>query len=346
MCLYPKLIQNRKYIANKKNGGIIPAVRDDRVLAVPIGCGRCMECKKKKAREWQVRLLEDVRHNKNGKFVTLTFNNESIKELAKECEGATGYDLDNEIATLGIRRFLERWRKDNKKSIRHWLVTELGHEGTENIHIHGIVWTDKDIKEVEKHWKYGYIWAGTYVSEKTVNYIIKYIHKQDADHKEYKSKILTSAGIGSEYIIRNDSKNNKYKKGETKEYYKTRSGHKIGLTMYWRNKIYTEEEKEKLWLEKLDQQVRWVGGEKIDVSINEDEYYKTVEWYRNKAKRLGYQNDIIDWSRKKYEEDRRLMLTRKRIEEAEKSLRGLGTAPESAESVNNDASVARSKEEW
>ena len=32
MCLYPKLIQNRKYKANKKNGGIIPPVPDNRVL--------------------------------------------------------------------------------------------------------------------------------------------------------------------------------------------------------------------------------------------------------------------------------------------------------------------------
>ena len=48
MCLYPKLIKNKKYVANKKNGGIIPEVEDDRVLYVPVGCGNCIECKKKK----------------------------------------------------------------------------------------------------------------------------------------------------------------------------------------------------------------------------------------------------------------------------------------------------------
>ena len=35
MCLYPRLIKNRKYIANKKNGGNIPPVSDLRVLMVP-----------------------------------------------------------------------------------------------------------------------------------------------------------------------------------------------------------------------------------------------------------------------------------------------------------------------
>jgi hypothetical protein len=32
MCLYPRLIKNRKYIKNKKNGGNIPPVKDERVL--------------------------------------------------------------------------------------------------------------------------------------------------------------------------------------------------------------------------------------------------------------------------------------------------------------------------
>ena len=84
MCLYPKLIKNRKYTANKKNGGEIPPVSDQRTLWVPVGCGNCMECRKQKAREWQVRLLEDIRHNKNGIFVTLTFDNENYTKLYNE----------------------------------------------------------------------------------------------------------------------------------------------------------------------------------------------------------------------------------------------------------------------
>ena len=126
MCLYSKLIKNPKYKANKKNGGKIPAVFDIRTKVVPIECGKCMECKKKKSRDWQVRLLEDVRHEKNGVFVTLTFSNQSIKELSSGIHKLQGYELDNEIAKLGVRRFTERWRKEHKKAPRHWLVTERG----------------------------------------------------------------------------------------------------------------------------------------------------------------------------------------------------------------------------
>ena len=144
-------------------------------------------------------------------MVTLTFSNESIQELTKEInkKGAKleGYELDNEIATVATRRFLERWRKKHKKSLRHWFITELGHNGTENIHIHGVVWTDESRQEVVNTWRYGWMfprddiqWKRSYVNEKTANYIVKYVHKVDQKHKEYTSKILTSPGIGKGYV--------------------------------------------------------------------------------------------------------------------------------------------------
>lgn len=325
MCLYPKLINNRKYQSNKKNGGVIPAVTDKRVLVVPVGCGKCMECRKQKARNWQVRLHEEIRNDKNGKFVTLTFSNESIKELSKDIKGLDGYNLDNEIAKKAVRRFLERWRKKYKKSVKHWLVTELGGNGSENIHLHGIIWTKESDKTINDIWKYGYTWIGNnknggYVNEKTINYIVKYVNKIDEKHKEYNSKILTSAGIGKNYIERKDSKNNIYKGKNTQETYITRQGMKIALPIYYRNKIYTEEEKEKLWLQKLDEQIRWVNGEKVDISKGEEEYYKLLQWHRAKNKRLGYGDDQKNWELKRYENSRRNLLTKQRIWKANASL--------------------------
>lgn len=223
MCLYPTLIKNPKYKANKKNGGNIPAIPDDRVIYVPIGCQECIECRKQKARNWQVRLLEDIKEHKNGKFITLTFNNKSIAELSKDIK-VKDYELDNQIATLAVRRFLERWRKEHKKSLRHWLVTELGHTGTEHLHIHGIVWTDEPIDKIEKHWQYGWVWKGkeingkiiNYVNSRTVNYIVKYVHKTDEKHRYYKSIVLTSPGIGNNYMKGQEWKKNKYNGEKTK----------------------------------------------------------------------------------------------------------------------------------
>lgn len=317
MCLYPKLIENRKYKANKKNGGVIPPVSDKRTLMVPVGCGKCIECKKQKARNWQVRLHEEIRHDKKGQFVTLTFSDEEYKKLSEEITGVTDYNLDNEIATIGTRRFLERWRKKYKTSVKHWLVTELGHNGTENIHIHGLLWTNENKNTIEKIWKYGWVYIGEYVNEKTINYIVKYINKTDKDHPNYNSKILTSSGIGNKYLERIDSKLNKYKTTETDETYKTRQGIKLNLPIYYRNKIYTEEQREKLWLEKLDKEERWVCGEKVDISKNEENYNKLRDYYRQLNNRLGYGSNEIDLEKKRYEINKRKLQHWTRLKKAE-----------------------------
>lgn len=323
MCLYPRLIKNRKYTKTKKNGGNIPPIIDPRTTLVPIGCQQCIECRKQKAREWQVRLHEDIRHNGYAKFITLTFSNESIAQLSAETD-AEGYELDNHIATRAVRLFLERWRKHYKKSLRHWLVTELGHTGTENIHLHGIIWTDKPLQKVEQIWQYGHIWKGkqengrlvNYVNAKTVNYIVKYVNKIDQDHKHYKSIILTSPGIGNGYTNRTDAKQNRYNHTKTNETYRTPQGYRLALPIYYRNKIYSEQEREQLWLQKLNKQERWICGEKVDISKSEAGYYKLLDFYRKRNTELGYGNDTKSWSQEQYERQRRILKQKERIQSA------------------------------
>lgn len=334
MCLYPVLGRNKKYEANAKNGGDIPAVSDVRVLYVPRGCGNCIECMKKRGREWQLRLLEDIKVNTNGKFITLTFSDESILELTEQkptknwpsLKGLEGYELDNEIAIRATRLWLERWRKINGKSIRHFMVTELGHEGTKNIHLHGIVWTNRGIEAVRRTWKYGYVYPRTkeerrinYVSERSVNYIIKYITKKDADNKTYKSRILTSPGIGSEYTKSFNATKNKYDGAKTETTYKTSTGHRVCLPTYWRNKLYNEKERENLWLYTLDKEERWVCGERV--SANEEETYnKTVAWYRKINEELGYGTRKVDEELKRYERDRRKIMMETRLKNAKEKM--------------------------
>ena len=88
----------------------------------------------------------------------------------------------------------------------------------------------------------------------------------------------------------------------------------IPLPIYYRNKLYTDEEKEKLWLNKLDKEVRYVNGIEIDISENEDEYYKVLEQEREKNKRLGYGDDALNWEKKKYENARRNLKKMERLQ--------------------------------
>ena len=128
MCLFPKLIKNPKYRPNKKNRGQTPVPIDGRAAFVPIGCGMCMECRKQKTNEWKLRLAEDIKVNQNGKFITLTFSEESYVELMTEIQNGlkkqlTGYALDNAIATKAVRRYLERHKKQHGKSLRHLVIS-------------------------------------------------------------------------------------------------------------------------------------------------------------------------------------------------------------------------------
>ena len=288
---------------NKKNGGNIPPVLDKRVLYVPVGCGRCMECRKQRGRNWQVRLHEEVKVNTNGKFVTLTFNENSLSELIDVIENITpltGYDLDNEIATVGMRRFLERWRKSTGKSVRHWFITELGQTNTERVHLHGILFTDKDEEFIKDRWKYGHVYIGEFVNEKTVNYIVKYVSKTDRLHPNYTSKVLCSHGIGKNFVTSYNSERNRFNGDNTKETYVTRTGIKLGLPTYYRNHIYNEDEREKLWLQKLDKQERYVLGVKYDVSESEDDYENALKHAQTINTRLGYDKDGKNWEMKRY----------------------------------------------
>lgn len=305
MCLYPKRILNPKYIPNKKNGGTPPPLLERKFMHVPIGCGNCMECKKQRARGWKIRLTEDIKEHKNAKFVTLTFSNEAYAKLSMEITGVEGYAKDNEIAKLAVKRYRERWRKIYKKSLRHWLTTEIGGNRYENIHLHGFVYAD-DIQQIKDKWQYGYVFVGDYVGEKSIQYMTKYVHKTDQKHPNYKQIVLTSPGIGRNYTDSPDAKKKVYKGLETDEMYRNRQGYKMAMPTYYKHKIYTEEEREHLWLIKINKEERYVNGIKVKTTNgDESELERLLKWEQEKNIRLGYGKREIDIEKECYEHERR-----------------------------------------
>lgn len=301
MCLYPKFIRNRKYYPTKKNGYNPPICKDKRVLLVPVGCGNCIECRKQKAREWQVRLNEELKANTHAYFVTLTF---SVEALSKLCE-ETQVTESNAIATIAVRRFLERWRKKYKKSIKHWLISELGHSGTERIHLHGLLFNESELnnEEIQSIWQYGWTFTGNYCNENTINYIVKYVTKIDTDHKGFKSVILASAGLGKQFLKKVPQLGYNYKQGETKEYYKLRDGTRIALPIYYRNHIWNEQEREQIWLDRLDKGSIYVRGIEIPNVYTEDgqrRYNQVLRAQQEDNIALGYGSDENEWKEKDY----------------------------------------------
>lgn len=292
MCLYTKYIENPKYKPNKKNKFNPPVLKDERLRYVPVECGKCIECRKKKKREWTMRLCEEIRNDNKCYFVTLTFNDESLKNLSKECF-KRNCCMNNEethiVVTKAIRRYLELIRKHTGKSVKHWFITEKG-EDFERIHLHGLIWGDKDLLQ---HWKYGFTYCGKFVNETTINYITKYMLKQCEKDKTFIGKIFASAGIGKGYLKR--CRENEYAGKDTNENYRTKTGMKIPLAEYFRRKIYSEEELEKLWIMKQERGYRYICGEKVSTE-NLEEWENLVSYYQRRAKDL-YGEDPTEWEK-------------------------------------------------
>ena len=70
--------------------------------------------------------------------------------------------------------------------------------------------------------------------------------------------------------------------------------------------MYSDEEREVLWLQKLDEEVRYVNGVKVDVSKGYDEYYKVLREARRMNTLLGYGDDSKNWDVLRYENGLRL----------------------------------------
>lgn len=331
MCTYVTMGRNAKYQKNQKNGGTIPAILDERALHVPRPCGKCKQCREQKAREWQIRLMEDIKKHKNGKMIVLTLSNESYTELNNitptwkrhprkkdEIIPIEGYTRDNEIMKLAVKRFRERWRKKFGKSPRHWFITELGHQGTENIHIHGIIWTDKKFSDIRERWNYGYIYPRkdeerhNYVSNRTIAYNIKYVHKMDKQHKYYNSIVLTSPGIGANFINSMNRELNRYNGKDTVLTYTTTDGYKMQLPVYYKRKIYNDSVREAIWMHTLDQPYVYIDGIKID-RRNKKAQKNILKSAQDKSKELGYGSNKTDFKRKKYENERRKLIQQARM---------------------------------
>lgn len=186
MCLYPKLIKNKRYCKTKKNKGVVPPCPDERLRYVTAACGKCFECMKQKGIAWQIRLSEEIRQDPKAIFVTLTINDESWKKIKNTYVQLSDEDCIKKM----VRLFLERVRKKTKKSLKHWLTTERGKNNTERYHLHGLIWGDNSGMLTKDLWQYGFIYVGQFVSECTTRYITKYITKTDEKHKDFIPTIL------------------------------------------------------------------------------------------------------------------------------------------------------------
>lgn len=253
-CLIPLRIINPHYkkLANELS---LPYSdfedREDYYLDVP--CGVCHGCMKIRSNTWRIRLLHEyqsmtLQQRDNSFFVTYTINNDYINEDPHKL----------------WRLYQNRVYKKCKKYLRHWVTTEFG-DTTQRLHLHAIIF-DSPITafELEKLWKYGFT-SVKCLTPKRIGYITKYITKNNTQFivdPEYKQRVFTSPGLGLDYC----DKHSKYHHQKALiPFLYSNSGHIMALPRYYRNKIFTDDEREDMYQNYLDN---------TDVDVIPDPPYK------------------------------------------------------------------------
>lgn len=181
MCLTPINVKNKRIVGSDYAYNSVP-------------CGKCPECRRKRANSWIFRMMQEEKIHKTSLFVTLTYDNENVPRTPRGFKTLTKRDPQ-----LFIKR-LREYEKCN--TIKYYLCGEYGGE-TLRPHYHAIIF-DATPEGVLKCWKHGYVNIGN-VEEGSIAYCVKYLdkgkqipmHDKDDRLPEF---ALMSKGMGKNYL--------------------------------------------------------------------------------------------------------------------------------------------------
>jgi hypothetical protein len=171
-------------------------------------------------------------------FVTLTYDTTTVPIS------------DHGFMTLDKRDFqlfMKRLRKLSKNKLRYYAVGEYGSERMRP-HYHMILFNLEDVEFLNDAWQKGDIHVGR-VSGASIAYTVKYIDKEKripihARDDRLKEFSLMSKGIGANYM--SDAIKRYHKSRLNVNYVVDTDGHKIAMPRYYRDKMFTDDERREL----------------------------------------------------------------------------------------------------
>jgi hypothetical protein len=206
------------------------------------GCGKCIICRQKKAREWATRLIHENYYHKEKCFITLTYSDDKIPVTVNYEMTLAKKDIQD--FNKRLRKWLNKDTKDeeDKKKIRYLIVGEYSPE-EERPHYHGVIfgWRPKDLlqtgfkngrhiytsADLTEKWGNGFTQVGS-IEEGSIHYITGYLLKKtqitDLNGREAE-KILASQGMGKQYALDHEKL---IRKGELYV-----NGKRVGIPRYY-----------------------------------------------------------------------------------------------------------------
>lgn len=158
-------------------------------------CGKCIECRIRKANEWSFRIADEAKIYKDNCMLSLTYSDENLPS-------------DNSVSVRELQLFVKRLRKHCGKNhlIRYFGCGEYGKRyGRPHYHIIVFNWKPADLQflflsdsghdvyisdEVYKLWKKGFITVVD-VTKDTAKYVAKYLQKKVNDGRKEAFTIMS-----------------------------------------------------------------------------------------------------------------------------------------------------------
>lgn len=145
-------------------------------------CGQCSICRVKRRNEWTTRLILESLTSPNPLFITLTYNDENLKDLNKR----------------DLQLFFKRLRKSiAPRKVRYFACGEYG-ELYGRPHYHAVVYGDVTAPEIYQAWQQGIVYVGK-AEPASMRYVAGYVIKKQALPHRPKEFILSSRRPGISY---------------------------------------------------------------------------------------------------------------------------------------------------
>lgn len=244
-CLRPfyKTIEQYRIVDGEKRKVLVRA---------PLPCGRCEVCLSKRRDDWFFRLKQEFKDSSHTLFVTLTYSDDNLTYQ----QYSDGSFLPI-VVKDDVQKFLKRLRKSIEPfKIRYYCVAEYSPTKLRP-HYHIIIFDypeNLSYERINKAWNKGFITVDV-CNEARLNYCAKYVNKPSMlPWYLPRPFMLCSRHPAIGYGFLENADNIEFFCGETKrdsyiETYGEGKKKRVRLPRYYRDRLFSEEDKLNLSLE-------------------------------------------------------------------------------------------------
>lgn len=222
-----------------------------------VPCGKCFQCLAKRKNDWSFRLYHQMQISSTACFMTLTYG--LNKEEGYGCDPPFTHNGHYTLSKRHLQLFFKRLRKQSKTEIKYYAVGEYGTNFLRP-HYHIIMF------DLSSHLLYRSLGVSRNIWKKgnvdiaicniaTINYVVGYIMQgawiplDDSDDRQPHFSTM-SKHLGSSYLT---DEIYQYHLDRMETYVRHPGGFIISLPRYYREKIFSHEER--MELEELRQQM-------------------------------------------------------------------------------------------